>query len=215
MTSGSQGCRVHRRQILALANVILAGTLTTACTSEGAPKPTATTRGPSLADCRTYGVSRAPVTLKLPGMVQDKIGSLKNPNDHGGPRLAMSAVDERDSDRTVNATASLFDGPTRLTPHWIRNAIYVANSDEASQWRVKNVAEEAITLSATPDTAQATDISHSTFTADGTDVITFDYWAFTASGHRYMLSYARRPAAKTPDAATFFATATSCPKSTQ
>jgi len=77
-----------------------------------------------------------------------------------------------------------------------------------------NVAEEAITPSATPDTAQATDIRHSTFTTDGTDLITFDYWAFTASGHRYMLSYARRPAAKTPDSATFF-TASSCPKSTQ
>ena len=101
---------------------------------------------------------------------------------------------------------------TSLDP---RNATYVANSDEASQWGVRNADEGAITLSATPDTGQATDISRSTFTANGTGLITFDYWAFTASGHRYMLSYVRTPKAKTPDAATFFATAISCPKSTQ
>ena len=168
-----------------------------------------------MAACRPYGMSAAPVTLRLPGMVRYQNRSVTKGNDDGGPSLAMIAVDEKYPDRNVNATASLFDGPAPTVPKWIRDGIWVANSDEASQWGVKDVNERAITLSTTPDTGQAKDISHSTFTANGTDLITFDYWAFTASGHRYMLSYVRTPKAKTPDAATFFATAISCPKSTQ
>jgi len=113
------------------------------------------------------------------------------------------------------ASAVLYDGPTRLTAHWIQNAIYVANSDEALQWPVEGVDEGAAALNTVADTGLATDISHSTFSVGSVPrTVTFDYWAFTASGHRYMLSYARRPTAKTPDAATFFATATSCPKAT-
>ena len=152
--------------------------------------------------------------MKLPGMVQYQVRPLPNRNGTG-PRLAMKAVDEENPGSTVNASVSLFDGPAATTPDGIRSGIYVANIDEASQWQVKNVDEEAVTTSAMVATVQATDISHSTFTA-GTvaSPVTFDYWAFTASGHRYLLSYARTPAAKTPDAASFFATATSCPKST-
>jgi hypothetical protein len=85
------------------------------------------------------------------------------------------------------------------TPAQVRSGIYLANIEDTRSWGVSSVLEGAITLSRTVDTAQATDISHSAFSSTlGNHPVTFDYWAFTAGGHRYLLSYAHTPAAKTP-----------------
>ena len=215
---------LHGHRGRGLAIMVVACSLVTACTSGGAPTPLPPSRGPSLAECQAYGVREAQITLKLPGTMRQEIRAPHNRSGAGdtGPELVVRGVDEALG--VVNASAVLYDGPLPNTrvPDWVRSGIYVANIDEASLWGVKDVSVAAIALSALADSGQASDISHTTFTDvshvtsatdPGTNPVTFDYWAFTASDHRYLLSYARTPDAKTPDAATFFATATSCPKS--
>jgi hypothetical protein len=208
MSSPSFYGRVHRRQRVAWATLALACFPVTACTPESAPTPTPT-RGLSLAECHPYGVPSAPIALKLPGMVQSELRSLP-PRQGTGPRLALKAVH---NGPPLVASAVLYDGPASKASKRVRDGIWVANIAEAAQWPVLNVDQGAITLSAIAANAQVTDISHSTFSVGaGSRTVTFDYWAFTAGGHRYLLSYSRHPGAKTPDAATFFTTATSCPK---
>jgi hypothetical protein len=213
MTSDSRHSRA-RRHTLALVTAALVGSVLTACTSEGPPNSTNPTKGASLAQCQPYGLSAAPVALKLPGMflytsVRDAARSANLPSE------ALIAFDESQPDGSVNASATLFVAPASSAPEVIAEAIWKANIGEHEQWDVDTVAKGAITLSGATDTTAATKVSHSTVTTHrGTASAVFDYWAFTASGQRYLLSYARTPAAKTADATTFFATATSCPKST-
>lgn len=214
MTSVSPNRYAYRRQTAALATAVLAGSLVTACTSEDEPTPKATNLPTSLAACRSYGLPTAPVTLKLPGLVLRE--ALPLPARNGtGPRLALMAVDEQGPDKSADASASLFDGPASTAPDRIRSGIWVANIEDSRRRGASLVAEKAISVSAATDTAQATNVSHSTFTTGpATNPIWFDYWAFTANGHRYLLGYVRKTPAKSPDAATFFAIATSCAKST-
>lgn len=132
------------------------------------------------------------------------------------PGTALLAFNEAPPGGSATASVTLFVAAASSAPDRIQEGMWKANIGESSQWDVDIVAKSAITLSEVADTTQATDINHSTFTTHhGTDYATFDYWAFTSNGQRYLISYARSPEAKTPAAATFFATATSCPKSTQ
>lgn len=156
-----------------------------------------------------------PVTLKLPGMVF--YGDVPNAVSHGwAPGESLVAFSELQPDGSVTASVTLFVAPGSSAPDRVQEGIWHANIGEHEQWNVDLVAKSAITVSPAADTTQATDVSHSTFTTHrGSASATFDYWAFTANRQRYLLSYARTPAAKTPDPARFFAIATSCPKPTQ
>jgi hypothetical protein len=214
MRSVSQQGRA-RRHTPALVTAVLVGSVLAACTSESPPSSTDPTKGASLAQCQPYGLSSAPVALKLPGMflyaaVPDATASANLPSE------ALIAFDEKQPDGSVSASATLFVAAASSAPDRIRETIWKANIGEHGQWSVDTVTKGAITLSGAADTTQAAKVSHSTFTTHrGTTSAAFDYWAFTASGQRYLLSYARTPTARTPDAATFFATATSCPRSNQ
>ena len=167
----------------------------------------------SLAQCRSYGVPSAPVTLKLPGMVF--YAAVPHAANAGWtPGTALLAFSEEPPGGSATASVTLFVAAASSAPDRIQEGVWKANIGESSQWDVDIVSKSAITLSDAADTTQATDISHSTFTTHhGTASATFDYWAFTSNGQRYLLSYARTPESKTPDAATFFATATGCARS--
>lgn len=215
MTSISQRRRAHGRHAGALLMVVLTGSLVAGCTSQSDPTPSASSQRPSLAACRPYGLPSAPVALKLPGMRLREARPLPARTGEG-PRLALMADDEEGENQEATVSASLFDGPALVSAEGIRSGIWVGNYVDTRNWGLIPPDKGAITYTKVADTAQATDISHSTFIVGSAPrPITFDYWAFTANGHRYMLSYARTPKVKTPDAATFFATATSCPKPTQ
>lgn len=209
------------RRTVALATVVMAGSLLTACTSGESPAESgespagaAPTRGSSLAACRTYGVPSSPVTLRLPGMLFYSAFRDAAPSAHS-PAEALIAFNKKQSDGSVDASAKLFIAPASSAPDRIQEGIWKANVGEYEKWPVDLVAKNAIILSPVANTTQATSISHSTITTHGgSPWATFDYWAFASNGQRYLLSYAHSPAAKT-DAATFFATATGCPKSTQ
>jgi len=213
VTSISQHRCARGRHAGALLAVVV--TLVAGCTSQSdpTPSPSLSTPRPSLAACRPYGASSAPVTLKLPGLRLRYTRPL--PARTGEvPHLALVAGDEENRNQEPTVSASLFDGPTLVSADGIRSGIWIANYEDARHWAQTPPDASAITLTKVADNLQATDITHSTFTLGlGARPIAFDYWVFTASGHRYMLSYARTSKAKTPDAATFFATATSCPKS--
>ncbi len=172
----------------------------------GAQTPPAPTKGMSLAACRSYGVPSAPVTLKLPGMVLYMSAQVAAKSG----ATALVAFNELPGVRSVAASARVFVGPAFSTAERVREGIWNANLAEHSDW--DPVAKDAIAVRLIADTTQATKISRSTFTTrHGSASATFDYWVFTSSGQRYLLSYTRSPAAKTPDAATFFDAATSCP----
>lgn len=129
---------------------------------------------------------------------------------------ALVAFNELPGVASVSSSARVLVGPASSAPDRVQEGIWNANIAEHSDWDVDIVAKTAITVLPMADTTAATNISHSTFTTHhGSASATFDYWAFTANRQRYLLSYARTPTAKTPDAATFFATATNCPKPTQ
>jgi len=201
----------RRRQIAASAAVVLVGWLGVACTSQEAPAHPRPTKGMSLAQCLPYGVPAAPVTLKLPGMVL----YANAPVEAKPGSTALVAFNELPGVRSVSSSATVFVGPASSAPDLVQEGMLNANIAEHSDWGVDIVDKNAITVRPLSDNTQATKVSHSTFTTrHGSASATFDYWVFTASGQRYLLSYARRPAARTPDAATFFATATSCPKAT-
>ena len=213
VTSANHHRRAQRRQNVALATVVLAGSLLTACTSKDAPAETTPTKGTSLAGCRTYGVRSAPVVLNLPELFLYATDPDSAPSGHS-PGEALIAFDQKLPDGSVNASATLFVAPASDAPDLIQEGMWKANIGEHEQWDVGLVARSAITVLPVDDTTQATKVSHSTFTTDrGSASATFDYWAFTANRQRYLLSYARTPEAKTPDAATFFATATGCARS--
>jgi hypothetical protein len=213
VNSINQHTRPHGRHAGALLAVVLAGSLVTGCTSQDGPTPSPSTQRPSLAACRAYGLPTAPVTLKLPGLRLREARPLPARTGEG-PRLALMADDEEGANQQATVSASLFDGPALVSAEGLRSGIWVGNYVDTRYWALIPPDESAITLTKVADTAQATDISHSTFIVGSAPrPVTFDYWAFTASGHRYMLSYARTSKAKTPDAATFFATTISCPKS--
>lgn len=131
------------------------------------------------------------------------------------PGTALVAFSKERPDGSVTSSVTLSVAAASRTSDRVREMMWNANISEHSRWEVDIVAKSAINVTSAADTAAATNISHSTFTTRrGSTSATFDYWAFTSTGQRYLLSYARRPTVKTPDAATFFATATSCPKST-
>ena len=131
------------------------------------------------------------------------------------PAEALEALDKEQPDGSVHAAARLFVAPASSAVDRIQEGIWKANIGEYHRWPADLPAKNAIILSPIANTTQATNVSHATVTTHGgTPWATFDYWAFASNGQRYLLSYARTPAAKT-DAATFFATATGCPKSTQ
>jgi hypothetical protein len=204
------------RQTVALATVVMVGALLTACTSgdppasDDPPAGTAPTRGSSLAACRTYGVPSSPVTLRLPGMVFSSAFLDAAATAHS-PAEALEAFDKKQSDGSVNASARLFIAPASSAVDRVQEGIWKANIGEYDRWPPDMVAKNEIILSPVANTTQATNVSHTTITTHGgSPWATFDYWAFASNGQRYLLSYARTPAAKT-DAATFFATATGCP----
>jgi len=214
VTSVSQRAAATGRYAAVLLTVALTGSLVAGCTSQGDPTPSASTQRPSLAACRPYGLPSAPVNLKLPGMRLRETRPLPATTEEG-PSLTLLAGDEENVNQEATMSASLFDGPSLVSAEDIRSGIWIANYEDARHWAQTPPDASAITLTTVADNLQATDITHSTFILESVSrPITFDYWAFTASGHRYMLSYSRTPKVKTPDAATFFATATSCPKST-
>jgi len=131
------------------------------------------------------------------------------------PAETLTAFDKKQPDGSGNASARLFIVPASTAVDRIQEGIWKANIGEYHQWPPDLVAKNAIILSPVANTTQATSVSHATITTHGgTPWATFDYWAFASNGQRYLLSYARTPAART-DAATFFATATGCPKSTR
>lgn len=167
----------------------------------------------SLAECRSYGRLSSSVALKLPGMMF--YAAVPEARNVGGtPGTTLVAFNDGPSGGSAAASVTLSVAAASSTQARIREGIWKANIGESSQWDVDPVARAAITVSATADTAQAGDVSHSTFTTrHGARSAMFDYWAFGANNQRYLLSYARLPSFTTPDAATFFATATSCPKS--
>jgi hypothetical protein len=200
------------RHTLALATVMMSGPLITSCTSEDAPSPSPPTKGTSLAQCRSYGVPSAPVTLKLPGMVfYAAVADARNAG--WTPGTALLAYDEQPRGGSATVSVTLFVAAASSAPDRIQEGMWKANIGESSRWGVDIVARGAIAVSAVADTTGAAKVSHSTFTTHhGSASATFDYWAFSSGGQRYLLSYARTPAAKTPNGATFFATATSCPK---
>lgn len=211
----SHPCGARWRHTMALVTVVVAGSLVAACTSEGSPTPTAPTKGMSLATCRPYGVPSAPVNLKLPGMVFSS--AVADAVSHGRvPGTSLVAFDQERPDGSVTASVTLFIAPASTAPDGIQEEMWNANITEHGRWEVDIVARGAIIVSPVADTAQATNVSHSTTitTHRGSASATFDYWAFTANRQRYLLSYARTTATKSPDAATFFATATSCAKPT-
>ena len=160
-------------------------------------------------------MSTAQVSLKLPGLRLRETRPLPARTGEG-PRLALVADDEEGAAKEATVSASLFDGPAVVSPEEIRSGIWVANNEDTRHWALTPPDQGAITLTKAPDSVQATDVTRSTFVVGSAPrPITFDYWSFTASGHRYLLSYSRAPKAKNLDAAAFFAAATSCPKPTR
>jgi hypothetical protein len=143
-------------------------------------------------------------------------GHVPDAVSHGKvPGTTLVAFDKERPDGSVTASVTLFVAAASSGPKSVQEEIWNANITEHGQWDVDIVDKGAITISPAADTTQAANVSHSTFTTHhGSSSATFDYWAFTANRQRYLLSYARTPMATTPDAATFFDTATGCAKST-